>query len=129
MTDVRRTTATVGAAALLAVPISLAAAGPAAAAEKEKEFTLGGADVHFEVEKEDGRFKVDVDIDDAAPGSRWRVVLRHDGKRFHKKVHRADGDGEVEVDRNRRDTRGKDVFKVRVKKIGGGAKTRTIRMR
>ena len=38
-------------------------------------------------------------------------------------------DGDVEIDRDRRNTRGKDVFKVRVKKVGGVAKSRTIRMR
>jgi hypothetical protein len=130
MTTMRRTTATLGAATLLSASLGLVA-GPAHAdgPEKDREFRVAGADVDFSVSKDDGRFEVDVDIDDAAPGSRWRVVLWHDGKRFHSKVHRADGDGDVEIDKNRRDTRGADTFKVRVKKIGGAAATRTIRMR
>jgi hypothetical protein len=130
MSNIRKATATLGAAALLAAPMSLVAA-PAHAdgPEKEKEFRVAGAEVDFKVEKDDGRFEVEVDIDDAKPGSRWRVVLRHDGNRFHNKVHRADGDGDIEIDKLRRDTRGKDVFKVRVKKIGGGEKSRTIWMR
>jgi hypothetical protein len=128
MLNLRRTTATLGAAALVAAPLTLMTAAPASAAERE--FRVAGADVDFQVEKDDGRFEVDVDIDDAQPGSRWRVVLWHDGKRFHKRVHTADNDGDVDIDKNRRNTAGKDVFKVKVKKIGGPkAKTRTIRLR
>jgi hypothetical protein len=57
------------------------------------------------------------------------VTLKHDGKRFHKKVHRADGDGDIDIDKKRGNTKGADVFKVKVKKVGGGSKSRTIRMR
>ena len=57
------------------------------------------------------------------------MTLKHDGRRYHKKVHRADGDGDVEIDSTRADTRGADVFKVKVVKVGGGSKSRTIRMR
>ena len=130
MSHIRKATATIGVTALVAasaalVPTSAGADGP----EKDKEFRVAGAEVDFHVEKDDGRFEVDVDIDDARPGSKWRVVLRHDGNRFHNRVHRADGDGEVDIDKKRRDTRGADVFKVTVKKVGGPKKVRTIRMR
>ncbi len=128
MTTLRRTTAALGAAALVATPLTLAAA-PAHADGKDREFRVAGAEVDFSVEKNDGRFEIDVDIDDAKPGSKWRVVLRHDGKRFHKKVHRADSDGEIDIDKKRPNTRGKDKFKVVVKKIGGPKKSRTITMR
>ncbi|GAB2877296.1 hypothetical protein [Nocardioides pacificus] len=130
MSKIRSTTATLGAAALLIAPLSLMSA-PAHAdgPEKKREFRIAGAEIDFSVEKDDGRFEVEVDIDDARPGSRWRVILKHDGKRFHNRVHRADGDGDIEIDRKRGDTRGADVFKVRVKQVGGGAKGRTIRMR
>ncbi len=130
MSNVRKATAGIGVAALVAasaalVPTSASADGP----EKEKEFRVAGAEVDFSVEKDDGRFEVEVDLDDARPGSKWRVVLRHDGKRFHKRVHRADGDGEIEIDKKRRNTKGADVFKVAVKKVNGPKKVRTIRMR
>jgi len=128
MVGMRKITATIGTAALLATPLSLVAASPAAAADRE--FRCAGADVDFDVEKDDGRFEVDVDIDDAKPGSKWRIVLRHDGNRFHKKVHRADNDGEIDIDKNRPNTNGKDVFKLKVKRIGGPkACTRTITKR
>jgi len=124
----RRTTAALGTTALL-TSLGLVA-GPAHAdgPGKDREFRVAGAEVDFSVSKDDGRFEVDVDIDDAAPGSRWRVVLWHDGRRYHDKVHRADGDGDVEIDKDRRDTRGADTFKVRVKLVGGAGATRTIRM-
>lgn len=130
MMNLRRTTATIGAGALLAAPLTVLGAAPATAdAEKEREFRVAGAEVDFSVEKDDGRFEVEVDLDEARPGSTWRIVLRHDGRRYHKRVHRADRDGEIEIDRKRRNTRGKDVFTVKVKRIGGPRKVRTIRMR
>lgn len=128
MIDLRRTTATLGAAALLAAPLTILSAAPASAADRE--FRYAGAEVEFDVEKDDGRFEVDVDIDDAKPGSRWRVVLRHDGKVYHKRIHRADSDGEVEIDKSRPNTAGRDVFRLRLKKIGAEkAATRVIRRR
>lgn len=117
MFTLRKAAATLGATALLASPLALAAA-PAHAADRE--FRCGGADVEFDVEKDDRRFEVDVDVDDATPGSKYRIVLRHNGKVFHKKVYRADSDGDVaDFDRKRPDTRGKDRFAITVKKIGG----------
>jgi hypothetical protein len=128
MMNLRRTTATLGAAALIATPLTVMTAAPAAAADRE--FRYAGAEVEFDVEKDDRRFEIEVDIDDAKPGSRWRVVLWHNGNRYHKRIHRADSDGEIEIEKKRRDTRGKDVFKLRVKKIGANkAATRVIRKR
>lgn len=128
MFTLRKAAATLGATALLATPLALTAS-PAHAADRE--FRCAGADVEFDVEKDDGRFEVDVDVDDAKPGTRYRVVLRHDGKVFHKKVHRADSDGDVaDIDKERRNTAGKDRFKLTVKKIGGPkACTRVITRR
>lgn len=98
-----------------------------ASADADREFRYAGAHHEFDVEKDDGRFEVSFEIDDAKRGSKWRVVIRHDGKVIHKKVHRADSDGEVEIDKDRRNTKGKDIFKVKVKKVGKkAAATRTI---
>lgn len=130
MTNLRRMTATIGTGALLAAPLTLVGAAPATAGpEKDREFRLAGAEVDFSVEKDDGRFEVELEIDDARPGSTWRVVLVHDGKRYHNRVHRADRDGEVEIEKKRPNTRGTDTFRVKVKKVGGPKKVRTIRMR
>lgn len=117
MFTLRKAVATLGASALLASPLALTAA-PAQAADRD--FRCAGADVKFEVEKDDGRFEVEVDVDDARKGSKYRIVLRHNGKRFHKRVHRADRDGDVaDFEKKRRNTKGKDRFVIKVKKIGG----------
>lgn len=56
------------------------------------------------------------------------MTLTHDGRRDHKKVHRADSEGDIDIDidKTRANTKGADVFKV--EKIGGST-SRTIRMR
>jgi hypothetical protein len=127
MTNIRRITAAIAGGALVAAPLTLLAASPASAVERE--FMVGGADVNFGVEREDGGFKVDVDLDDARPGSRWRIILKHDGRTYFNEVRRADGDGDIEVERNRPNTQGRDVFRATVKKVGGPMKSRTIRLR
>ena len=126
MNRFRTSVAALAAATLVGAPLALVAAPAHADVEKEREFRVAGAEVDFQVEKE-RRFDVDVDIDDARPGSRWRIVLRHDGKVVHDKVKRADDDGEVDVDLKRRDTAGKDTFKLTVKRVGGAQKSATIR--
>jgi hypothetical protein len=128
MLNMRKTTATVGLAALLAVPTATLVASPASAAEASAR--CAGAKFELSVEKDDGRFEVEADIDNAKPGSKWRVVLKQDGKRFYKQVRRADGEGDISVDRNRPNTGGKDVFKLTVKKVGTkGSCSRTVTMR
>ena len=128
MSAPRRIATTLGAAvAAVSLVIGMSTV-PASAADRE--FRHAGAEVEFDVEKDDGRFEVEVEVDDAKPKSRWRVVLRHDGKRYHHRIHRADSDGEIEIEKNRRNTRGKDVFKLRIKKVGAKkAAVRTIRRR
>jgi hypothetical protein len=126
MLNLRRTTAALGTVALVATPLAIAA--PASAAERE--FRYAGADVDFSVEKDDGRFEVEVDLDDAKRGQRFRVVLKHDGKTFHKRVHTVDREGDIEIEKSRRNTAGKDAFKLKLKRIGGPkAVTRTITLR
>lgn len=127
MASFRQAIALTAGATLLAAPTAVLTASPAQAADRE--FRCGGAEVDFEVSRDDGRFEVEVDVDEARAGSRWRVVLRHNGKRFHNRVHRATG-GDFEVERERRNTRGKDRFKLRIKRVGSGkACSRTIRVR
>ena len=120
MLNLRRTTATLATTALLATPIVALTAAPASAADRE--FRVAGAEVEFDVDRDDGRYEVDVEIDDAKPGSKWRVILRHNGKVYFNRVRKADRDGEFEIERKRKNTRGKDVFRITVKKVGGKAK-------
>lgn len=126
MTNIRRTIAAVATAGLLATPLAVLAASPASA-DADREWRWAGAKHEFDVEKDDGRFEIDYDLDNAKPGSKWRVVIRHDGKVIHKKRHRADDDGGFDIEKSRRNTSGKDVFKVTVKKVGkSGSTTRKI---
>jgi hypothetical protein len=130
MTRTRKSIAALATTALLAAPVTLLAAGPAQADDdKEREFRVAGAEVDFSVEKERGRFDVDIDLDDAKRGSKWRFTLRHDGKVVYNKVKRADSDGDVDIDLKRPNTAGKDTFKLTVKKVGGPKKSRTIAFR
>ncbi|GAA5142359.1 hypothetical protein GCM10023340_05700 [Nocardioides marinquilinus] len=118
MSVLRTVTAGLGAAALLATPLALATATPASAAERQ--FRCAGSPVDFEVEKDDGRYEVDVDLD-GRRGDQWRITLRQDGGVFYNQVRRVDADGDIDVDRTRPNTAGRDVFKLTVKKIGGPA--------
>lgn len=128
MTNIRKAVATVAATALVATPLTLLTATPAAAADRE--FRYAGAKVELDVEKDDGRFEIDVDIDDAKPGSKWRVVLRHNGRIYHKRVHTADREGDVDIDKERPDLRGQDTFRFKIKRIGGPkAAVRVIKRR
>jgi len=116
------------ATALVAMPAS--ADGP----EKHARGTVAGARYDISVEKDDGRFEVDADLDGVARGSKWKMIVRHDGKRVATRTDRAElDDGQYEVDFNevrRPDTAGKDRFKVTLKRTNGPGKvTRTIVMR
>lgn len=126
----RRSTAALAATALIGAPLALLTASPAHAdVERDREFRVAEADVDFSVEKDDGRFEVKVEIDEALPRTKWRIVLKHDGKQFLRTTRVADDDGEIELDHKRRNTRGADKFTLKVKKVGGPSKKRTIRMR
>lgn len=126
--SLRRTVATLAATGLIAGPLAVVAAGPASAAERESR--CDGAEFSLEVEREDGRFEVDIDIDDATPGSRWTIVAKQDGRNFVKTTRRADSDGDISLDRKRPNTRGSDTFRVTVNKVGtGGSCTHQIRFR
>ena len=126
----RRTTATLAATALIGAPLALLATPAEAGAAQHLRFPLAEAQVDFSVERDDdGRYEVDVDIDEALQGSRWRITLKHDGKRFLRTVRTADDDGDVEINRMRANTSGADNFAVIVKKIAGPKKAGSIKMR
>lgn len=115
-----------GVATAVAVPASLLVATPAHA-DVERQGRCSGAVYELNVDKERGRFEVDGGIDNARPGSRWRVALVHDGKVVVKKARTADYEGEISVDRLRPNTAGKDVFRFSVTKVGSG-KTCSVRI-
>lgn len=112
--------ATAGTTALVAAP---------AHADVERRGTCAGATYELNVDRERGGFEVDADIDDARVGSEWRVTIRHDGKVATSRVLRADGEGELDLDTFRRDTAGKDVFKLTVTPAGGASCSTKVTLR
>lgn len=133
MSTLRTATAALGTTALLGVPLTTVLASPASAAERGGR--CDGARFELSVEKDDGRFEVEADIDDAPRGSTWRVVVTQDGKRFVNVVRTAtddddDRDGDISIDRDRRDTAGSDTFRLTVNEVGtSGSCSRTVTVR
>ncbi|WP_299931769.1 hypothetical protein [uncultured Nocardioides sp.] len=103
-------------------------AGPASA-DVERRGTCAGAMYELNVDRERGGFEVDADIDNARPGSEWRVAIRHDGTLATSRVLRADGEGELDLDTFRRNTAGKDTFKLTVTPAGGSSCSLKVTLR
>lgn len=103
-------------------------AGPASA-DVERRGTCAGATYELNVDRERGGFEVDADIDNARPGSEWRVAIRHDGSLATSRVLRADNEGELDLDTFRRNTAGTDTFKLTVTPAGGSSCSVKVTMR
>lgn len=110
-------TAAAGATVLVAAP---------AHADVERRGTCSGATYELNVDRERGGFEVDADIDNARVGSEWRVTLRHDGKVATSRVLTADDEGELDLDAWRKNSAGKDVFKLTVTPAGGASCSTSI---
>ncbi len=112
----------------LSVPAVLMLSGSANALtdrrddDTERTIACGQALVELNVDQEPNAFEVDGDIDNANPGSAWKVVLRHDGDKVLARTVKADYEGELEVGTMRPDTSGSDVFTLRVKNVSTDAK-------
>ena len=129
ITNVRRVTATAATASLLALPAVALSASPAAAAQNQK--SCAGALVKLDVERDDGEHEVQADIDNGQRGERWRVKLFQNGNRFVNAVRTVRGDdNDIEIDRDRRNTNGRDTYKLRAKNLRtGGACTVRVSLR
>ena len=113
----------------LSVPVVLmmtdsanALSGRIADDDTERTIACGRAQVELSVDKEAGGFEVDGDVDNAKPGSTWKVVLRHDGTQVLARTLKADAEGDLDVDTLRPNTAGSDVFTFRVKNLSTDAK-------
>lgn len=120
MSILTRTTALVGAGALLAVPAAVLVSAPAHA-DVERHGACDGGTYEFTVDREGRGFGISADLDGVQPGTTWKLVLRHDGKRILKRSLRADHEGDLGVDRFRGNTSGKDTFKFRATRANGSA--------
>jgi hypothetical protein len=115
---------TVAAAVGLSVPAVLLAQSSATAAadEAERSTACGQGRLELGADRERSGIEVDADLDDAKPGSTWKVVLRHDGDKVLTRTLTADHEGDADLDVLRPDTSGQDVFTVRAKQVGSDAK-------
>ena len=105
-------TAAAGATVLVATP---------AHADVERRGTCAGATFELNVDRERGGYDVDADIENARAFSEWTVAVRHNGKVAVSRTLEADDEGELDLDTFRKNTRGKDTFKLTVTPAGGSA--------
>lgn len=114
----KRITALTAATALVAAPASLFLTAGPAQADVDRSGSCGGGRYELSVDREDGGYDVSVDLDRLAPGSTWRVVIRHEGRTIAKVVRTAERDGDVDVERFARGTAGKETFSFTAKRVG-----------
>ncbi|MFT3873721.1 MAG: hypothetical protein QM714_13945 [Nocardioides sp.] len=126
MSPITRATAIAAGGALLATPAVLFAAP--AHADVERHGNCGGGTYEFSVDREDsGRYEVSLDLDRVKPGSTWKVVLKQNGNRFFSGKLTTDHEGDLDVERHRANTTGKDTFKFKAKRVGHSSScSRTI---
>lgn len=94
------------------VGTALATAAPASAMELERERwkTCGTGMANLSAEKEYGQIDVDFEVENVAAGRTWRLQIAHNGKVKAKATLPTDNEGDVDLGRQVRDTRGKDTF-------------------
>ena len=80
----------------------------------------GKARYELEVDREHGHYEVSFDLDSNRSGQQWRLKLFHDGDRVFNDVRRTDGEREVDFERDRPDTAGKDRFHATARNLGNG---------
>jgi hypothetical protein len=80
----------------------------------------GAATWRLEVDREEGRLDVELDILTTRAGKTWRVRMSQNGDRFYSRVRTTDHDGDIEVDRDRPDRAGTDTFSFRATQLSNG---------
>lgn len=104
------------AAMLLGLIAVTGTAVPTAAAEVEREkrgTCSASARWELSLEKEHGRIEVSMEIDTFRSGRAWDVRAWQDGDRFVNTTRVTDREGEIDIDRVRRDTAGSDTISFR----------------
>lgn len=114
---IKRTAALLATTALLAVPATTLVAAPAHAVERGG--VCGDGRFSLDVETDDGQYEIQGDLDNVKAGSRWKLVLKQDGKVIFKDTRRADNEGDIDVERTRPNTAGKDTFRFIATRVGG----------
>jgi hypothetical protein len=118
----RRIVLTAGALTIVA-GATLATAGPTSAVEVEREkhgVCTNNSRWELQLERENGRIEIDLEVDTPKAGKTWTVKLRHDGVLFTKVTRVTDAEGEFEVDRLRNDHPGEDKIFFKAVNQGSG---------
>ncbi|UFN44535.1 hypothetical protein [Nocardioides okcheonensis] len=118
-----------GTAVLATAAGSAVALAAPASADVERRGTCAGATYELNVDRERGGWDVDADIEGARAFSDWKVTIRHDGKVAVSRTLTADDEGELDLDAFRRNTAGKDVFKLTVTPAGGSSCSTKVTVR
>ncbi|WP_370289792.1 hypothetical protein [Nocardioides sp.] len=122
MPTLRRTAALAATGTLIATTAAAAvvtSAGPASA-DVERRGACSTGTWELSADREGRAFEVTVDLDRLPAGSTWRIRLAHEGKVVTSVTRRADREGEIELERLRPNTAGKDTFRFSATRVGGG---------
>lgn len=55
----------------------------------------------------------------AKRGQKWHITMKHNGKTIYDKTRTVDRDGEIEVEKWRKNAKGVDTFVTTAKRVGG----------
>ena len=70
---------------------------------------------------ENGRIEVEYELDNAAPGEIWQIILRKNGKVILRTNKRTNAVGDLEVRKVTSNSSGSDRIEARARRSGGGA--------
>ncbi|MFB9313933.1 hypothetical protein [Nocardioides plantarum] len=114
----KKTLALTAAGTLLATPLAVLVAAPAAHADVDRKGACGTGRYELSVDREGSRHEVSVDLDRVPARSSWIVQITQDGKKIAHVTRTAARDGELDVERVVADTAGKDTFRFTAKRVG-----------
>ena len=111
-------------AGIVAVVVLVVAAGGAwwalgGDSEKSERGTCGNATYELSAEGEDGGVEVTFEVQSAAPGETWQVVIEQDGTEVYSGTRQTDEDAELDLDAPA-DSNGSDEFTVTATPAAGG---------
>lgn len=89
-----------------------------------------GIETKLKVSPENGQIEVEYELEDAVPGSRWRVTITKNGRAILRKTQRASAAGYVEVRQVTRNLAGNETIRATAKRVGAaGACTLSLSVR
>ena len=78
----------------------------------------GGSDWKYKVKRDDGRLEAEYEVDQNRSGDRWRVRLKHDGKRYFRGTRVTRGSsGSFDIERKVANHQGVDRFRARARNL------------